>query len=294
LTSTQSRARSTGLRQYTDDRLTLLRIWPLLGAALSVVVGVRLAATPSEVGWPRVLGAALVAGAVTACVNTANDVNDIAADAVNKPHRPLPSGRVSPASAIRLACATALLGLALAASLGRGELLAAAALLALGLVYCHRVRSTVVWGNLLVACLAGSPVPFGAYVAAREINRKVVFATAILVSFMAAFEVLKTFRDRAADRAAGYTTLATHRGRRHSLGLFAALVAVTCAVSLLPLTLPVGAPYFLVMGAGVCVPALAVTVFLFRDGGRPAAVLLALRVLGYSWWPGLFAVGWLM
>jgi geranylgeranylglycerol-phosphate geranylgeranyltransferase len=264
-----------------------------LGVAIEVVAGAQLAdvVITSTVAI-RLTCAAVLAGAITGCVNTANDILDVESDTLNKPNRPLPSGRVTPASATRFAVAMAVVGLGLAVPLGVVAFAVAVLLLVAGLAYCFRTRSTVVLGNVLVAALAGSPIVYGAYIAG-QVTAKAVIATVILVIFMAAFEVLKTFRDSAADRVAGYTTLATRYGRRHSLGLFTALVAVLSGAYLLPLAVASGPAYFVVMGVGVIAPTLAATVFLLHKNGHTTAVLLVLRVMGYFWWPGLLAL-WLM
>ncbi|WP_237525603.1 UbiA family prenyltransferase, partial [Streptomyces sp. SID4985] len=51
-----------------------------------------------------------------------NDWADRAEDAVECPHRPLPSGRIRPAAALTAACALTATGLALAARSGRPAL----------------------------------------------------------------------------------------------------------------------------------------------------------------------------
>jgi 4-hydroxybenzoate polyprenyltransferase len=294
VTTRGRRSGSSALRQYVQDRLALVRVKTFLGVAIEVVVGARLASPATEHQAIRVACAAAVAGAVTACVNGVNDILDVASDAVNKPHRPLPSGRVGTASATRFAFVMAALGLSIAAQLGAVEFAIAVVLLASGLLYCFRLRSTVVLGNLLVAVLAGSPIIYGAYVSAHRVTERALIATVILVTFMAAFEVLKTFRDCAADGIAGYATLATRYDRRYSLSLFAALVLATSVACLLPFVVRAGPAYFLVIGIGVIAPTVATTVLLLYRRGHTAIVLLVLRGMGYSWWPGLFALGWLM
>ncbi|MGW1541399.1 SCO3242 family prenyltransferase [Streptomyces sp. NPDC002309] len=59
-----------------------------------------------------------------------NDWADREEDAVERPHRPLPSGRVQPSSALAAACALTAAGLALAARAGRPALTVAAPLAA--------------------------------------------------------------------------------------------------------------------------------------------------------------------
>jgi geranylgeranylglycerol-phosphate geranylgeranyltransferase len=280
-------------RQYIEDRLALVRVKTFLGVAIEVATGAQLSDAVITPGVAlRVACAAVLAGAITACVNTVNDILDVESDTLNKPHRPLPSGRVTSESATRFAVVLGVLGLGLAVPLGAAAFAVAVLLLVAGLCYCFWTRSTVVLGNVLVAVLAGSPIMYGAYVAGR-VNAKVVIATGLLMIFMAAFEVLKTFRDGAVDRVAGYTTLATRYGRRHSLGLFTGLVVTLSGVYLLPLAVAARPGYFIVMGIGAIAPTLVATVFLLHKNGHTNAVLLVLRMMGYFWWPGLLAF-WFM
>ncbi|MFE1886870.1 UbiA family prenyltransferase, partial [Streptomyces diastatochromogenes] len=61
---------------------------------------------------------------------TLNDWADRAEDAVERPHRPLPSGRVRPGAALAAACALTAAGLALAGRAGRPALAVAVPLAA--------------------------------------------------------------------------------------------------------------------------------------------------------------------
>ncbi|GAA2357242.1 SCO3242 family prenyltransferase [Streptomyces cuspidosporus] len=85
-----------------------------------------------------------------------NDWADRAEDAVERPHRPLPSGRVRPAAALAAACALTAAGLALAASAGRPALAVAVPLAA------------TVWSYDLA--LKRTPAGPGAMAAARGLD----------------------------------------------------------------------------------------------------------------------------
>ncbi|MGC9539298.1 SCO3242 family prenyltransferase [Streptomyces sp. UG1] len=71
-----------------------------------------------------------------------NDWADRAEDAVERPHRPLPSGRVHPAAALTAACALTGAGLALAACAGRPALTVAAPLAAAVWAYDLALKHT--------------------------------------------------------------------------------------------------------------------------------------------------------
>ncbi|MES4902930.1 MULTISPECIES: SCO3242 family prenyltransferase [unclassified Streptomyces] len=85
-----------------------------------------------------------------------NDWADRAEDAVERPHRPLPSGRVRPAAALAAACALTAAGLALAARAGRPALAVAVPLAA------------TVWSYDLA--LKRTPAGPGAMAAARGLD----------------------------------------------------------------------------------------------------------------------------
>ncbi|MGY0057515.1 SCO3242 family prenyltransferase [Streptomyces sp. LZ34] len=85
-----------------------------------------------------------------------NDWADRAEDAVERPHRPLPSGRVRPAAALAAACALTAAGLALAARAGRPALAVAVPLAA------------TVWSYDLV--LKRTPAGPGAMAVARGLD----------------------------------------------------------------------------------------------------------------------------
>ncbi|MEU0117654.1 SCO3242 family prenyltransferase [Streptomyces bobili] len=85
-----------------------------------------------------------------------NDWADRAEDAAERPHRPLPSGRVRPAAALGAACALTAAGLALAARAGRPALTVAAPL------------AVTVWSYDLV--LKGTPAGPFAMAAARGLD----------------------------------------------------------------------------------------------------------------------------
>lgn len=100
--------------------------------ALFSVPGDALAGTAATGASPNTR--TLLAIASSLCLYEAgmalNDWADRGVDAVERPHRPLPSGRIRPAAALTAACALTGAGLALAAGAGRPALAVAAPLAA--------------------------------------------------------------------------------------------------------------------------------------------------------------------
>ncbi|WP_369250358.1 UbiA family prenyltransferase [Streptomyces sp. R41] len=107
-----------------------------------------------------------------------NDWADRAEDAVERPHRPLPSGRIHPAAALAAAGALTAAGLALAARAGRPSLAVAAPLAATVWAYDLTLKRTPA-GPVAMATARGLDVLLGAAATAGTApSRDRVFGTA--------------------------------------------------------------------------------------------------------------------
>nr|WP_229703671.1 UbiA family prenyltransferase [Streptomyces albiflavescens] len=100
-----------------------------------------------------------------------NDWADRAEDAVERPHRPLPSGRIRPAAALAAAGALTAAGLALAARAGRPSLAVAAPLAATVWAYDLTLKRTPV-GPVAMAAARGLDVLLGAAATAGTARRR--------------------------------------------------------------------------------------------------------------------------
>ncbi|MEU3250675.1 SCO3242 family prenyltransferase [Streptomyces sp. NPDC006997] len=112
--------------------------------ALFTVPGDALAGAAATAGRPT--SRTFLAIGSSLCLYSAgmvlNDWADRAEDAAERPHRPLPSGRVRPAAALTAACALTGAGLALAARAGRPALTVAAPLAATVWAYDLKLKHT--------------------------------------------------------------------------------------------------------------------------------------------------------
>ncbi|OON81784.1 SCO3242 family prenyltransferase [Streptomyces tsukubensis] len=120
---TAGQQRPSHLAAWTE----LLRVSALFTVPGDAVAGAAAAGSRFGRGTALAIGGSL-------CLYEAgmalNDWADRAEDAVDRPHRPIPSGRVKPGAALVAAGGLTAAGLALAASAGRPALLAASALAA--------------------------------------------------------------------------------------------------------------------------------------------------------------------
>lgn len=107
-----------------------------------------------------------------------NDWADRAEDAAERPHRPLPSGRIAPGAALTAAGAFTALGLALAARAGRSALTAAVPLAAT--VWAYDLRLKRGWaGPAAMAAARGLDLVLGAAASGGRIRDAVPSAAAL-------------------------------------------------------------------------------------------------------------------
>lgn len=261
----------------------LTRAGTVVAGTLLCLVGAHLA------GFARpgpVVAVAVAVALSIAFAQVVNDVIDVDVDRLHKPHRPLVSGAISVRTATRLAWGLAVSALAAGALAGAGFLAATAGLLAGSWAYSRWWKNSVLAGNVTVATLASTPVLLGAAAAGR-VTPVVVAAQAVVLVFMAAFEVAKTGRDRDADAAAGLHTVATVLGVRVTARTAAALCAgFVVAAGLAAVVADRVVPYAAVMGPGAVAPALGAAALLVRP--RAAEPFRSpLRLLRLAWFAGI-------
>jgi geranylgeranylglycerol-phosphate geranylgeranyltransferase len=101
------RSREKDNRLYMRAYLQLIRYGNCLMAAFSAAIGVLIAyniisGTAGQIPFPlqEIIYVALVVCLVTGAGNAINDYYDIEIDRINKPERPIPSGRISKSKAL--------------------------------------------------------------------------------------------------------------------------------------------------------------------------------------------------
>jgi geranylgeranylglycerol-phosphate geranylgeranyltransferase len=149
-----------------------------------------------------VLIACLVAGLVTGAGNVLNDYSDRDTDKVNHPERPIPSGSISPASALSLSVALFLISLPLAFLVNLECLLLVGFNILILVSYERSFKRRGFSGNLEVSWLTGSIFIFGG-LAAYD-GEYAVFAKTLYLAMLAFFaslgrEIAKDIQDFEGD-----------------------------------------------------------------------------------------------
>ena len=218
------------MKSDVDAYLALIRPVNCAITFLSVTVGAGMA---DDLFNPvRALTAALSAALIAGGGNALNDACDEATDRINRPYRPIPSGRVSRRASLRLATILFVVGGGL--GLWLGALTACLALIATcGLIaYDVFLKRAPVAGNVAVSGISGLALVYGGAAAGR------VSATLTPALFAFLFhlgrEILKDVEDVEGDMGAGLSSVAVRWGIRPALGIATAVYLVLTLLTPVP------------------------------------------------------------
>jgi geranylgeranylglycerol-phosphate geranylgeranyltransferase len=208
---------------------------PLNGAiaAGAVLVGAFVARRPVLLS-PAILGA-LAAFAAAASANAANDIVDREIDAVNRPGRPIPSGRIGPGAAKSAALLWQAAALVLSALVGGEAFALVASWAVVTTIYSAYLKAVPVTGTVLAALVGASPFLMGGITQGRIALSAVPFALAFVVH--AARELVKDAEDVEGDARAGVRTLAVALGRDAAVLAARLIVIVLMPLAVLPFVL---------------------------------------------------------
>lgn len=237
----------------------------------------------------RYLPACLVAVLLTAAGNVVNDYFDLETDRINKQHRPLPSGDLSPKVAVLLAAGLYLSAGFLGWALGPTGRLVILCTATLSILYSVWLKRTILIGNCLVSLLSALTVVWGPLALGEPVGSR-LYPAVVVFFFVLAREVLKMAEDSEADRQTGVTTLVTAIGRQPGLRLFVMLAGVTLVLSVV--SCPLGGysvAYLIALLCGLdCAMLYAIRLIIRSD--TPEAIGRALGVTKMAFFAGAVAM----
>jgi 4-hydroxybenzoate polyprenyltransferase len=244
--------------------IDLCRPFTMLAPAVGVYAGAMMAAKGS---WPNALCiiAAIVGGLMNAASNTINQVTDIDIDRINKPARPIPSGRLSAATAIWAGVILYAICLVVAYIIGPGFF----TVILLGAIFSWaysippvRTKNNPILANPTMAIPRGILLILAGYVAQLELaagrgtfadgvallwSDATPWATGVIMFlFLAGAASTKDFADIKGDKALGARSIPVVLGVRRAAWFMAPffvvpflLISVAVALGyLIPATLP--------------------------------------------------------
>ena len=220
--------------------------------------------------WPMALLGLLLAGPMVCGMSQAvNDWFDRHVDAVNEPHRPIPSGRMPGRWGLWVAIAWTVLSLLVASALGPWGFAAAVVGIVLAWAYSAppvRLKRNGWWGNLACgACYEGLPWITAAAVLSAAAPSGATLAVAALYSLGAhGIMTLNDFKSVEGDRRFGIGSLPVLLGPERA-GRVACLFMAIPQVGVAALLLAWGAPWHAAAVAVLLAGQAALMVRLLRD-----------------------------
>lgn len=270
------------MRQKITAGIEVIR--PLNGAiaALSVLIGAMLTRQGiTHTVWLATLSCFLITGGG----NAINDIADRDIDKVNKPERPIPSGRLSKKGAWILSSCLFIPGIAVVAPASLELIKMAIPVVCLLFLYSFSLKRKGLRGNTAVAFLGGLPFVYGG-IAAKYVTPTIIpFVFAFL--FHLSRELVKDIEDMEGDRGYAKTFPLVH-GAKRTIKLVNTLLILLIAFTFFPYIAGIyRLPYFLSVLFLVNIP---LVLFLFLMNGERISFIRAGRLLKLGMLGGMVAL----
>jgi 4-hydroxybenzoate polyprenyltransferase len=198
---------------------TFARPFTLVPPMIGIFSGALIGFGASRVEFPiwHVALAVLAAGVLNAASNGLNQICDFENDRINKPHRPLPSGRMTRPEAWRFVAAMYALALALVAVVNRETFAIYLAAALATVAYSAppvRLKRHPVGSNLIIALIRGWLLKVAGWAAVATVLKSLEpwYIGFIYFVFLLGATTTKDFADIEGDRAAGCITLPVRYG----------------------------------------------------------------------------------
>lgn len=202
---------TSSLRAYVELSRPVNGVIALAGAGVGAHVAVRGRGVDwtTDDAWSTVaVGVATLL--ILSAGNALNDACDVDIDRVNRPRRPIPSGRVSARGAVRFAAILTVAGVALAAVVNVMAVAVATGAALCLVTYALRLKGTPLGGNIVVGILTSGAFAAGgiAVDALRHAATPIIFVFVFTVSR----ELVKDIEDVIGDAEGGASTAAVTWG----------------------------------------------------------------------------------
>lgn len=253
------------MRQKMNPYIEILRPGNVIMASIAIVL---VAIVGHTLSIPVLLAILTVLFEISAG-NVINDYFDYKIDLINKPERPIPSGKITPKTARNYAYVLFILGTIcgfLISYLTNNWLCFIIVLISdmVLYIYAYKLKSTPLIGNLTVGFMTGLCFAFGGY----SINNPTIILNSWILGFFAfvmttAREITKDIEDIEGDKKEGAKTFPILYGEKLSAIIAIALIIIDCLLCPLLYYYQIFNIYYL----GII--AVAVIIFIY------AAVLLA-------------------
>lgn len=187
------------------------------------------------------LAGALISGAGMVI----NDYFDFEIDKINRPERPIPSGKISLQSAKIYYVSLNLIALLIVSFTNAIAFLIALISIVLIFFYSYSFKNRGIIGNFVVAFMTGFAFIFGGVIGENILPLVFPFFFALLINF--AREILKDIEDVEGDKTKNLKTFPIVYGVRKSFQMISFLLSLTILVTILPYLIGIYNVYYLMI-----------------------------------------------
>ena len=225
--------------------LKIIRPLNFLITFVSIIVA-AIICSPDKLPGLNVFLAALTASLVLASGNSINDIHDIEIDRINKPLRPLPSGKLSIKEAYRLYILLVIVSIVLSFLVSEMALIIVLISILLLFLYSKYLKQIPLVGNITIAFLTGLVFIFGGVIVVNPVAAIVPAVFAFLINLIR--EIIKDMEDVDGDSKAGVITMPIKFGFQKSKYIILFISLTLILYSLYPfITQLYKIEYFVVM-----------------------------------------------
>jgi geranylgeranylglycerol-phosphate geranylgeranyltransferase len=258
----------------------------VLIAFLTILVAAKLAGGLDPLS--NVLLAAISASLITMGANIINDYYDIEIDKINKPHRPLAAGSISPKQALLFCILVFLFASICAAAINLEMFLIAFVFSILLIFYSARLKRTILWGNLAVSLTTAMAFIYGGGAVGNY--QGTLFPAAFAFFFHLGREILKDVQDMEGDSKNNVITFPIKYGKTKSFVLIMIGFILLIILTVIPYIFNIYSyKYFIVICIGVYPVLIYVLHQAFKDPD-PARIGFMSNMLKADMVIGLLAV----
>ncbi|NKQ39493.1 MAG: geranylgeranylglycerol-phosphate geranylgeranyltransferase, partial [Methanosarcinales archaeon] len=171
---------------------------------------------------------------ITAAGNAINDYFDVEIDAINKPNRPIPSGKINRTHALYFSIVLFIIGTIIAFYIHIICGLIALFNSILLIYYGKTLKQKALIGNIAVGYLTGATVLFGGAVFGIKGMEVLIVLFLLVMLATIAREIVKDIEDIKGDEKQGLKTLPIKIGVKKSANLAALITSIAIVISPIP------------------------------------------------------------
>ena len=196
--------------------------------------------------------------------NIVNDIYDIDVDKINKPWRPLPSGKISMREAVIYASISLIIGLTITIIISPICFIIALIASIMLYLYSKSIKRTGFWGNLVISLLSFLVIVYGGLATNNPVKSLYPGIYAFLI--ILGREIYKGIEDIEGDRRHGIKTIAATFGVKTAIVIGSFLLLTVVIISPIPyFLLGLNTYYLLIAVLGVDIPIIYALLNILRD-----------------------------